>query len=160
VSVLGAVPVFMSVPDFIVGMEKGTVDGCVILPAAIQDNKLGGKIKYILNMSMGVSAPVMMIMNRDSYDRLPADLKSVIEKNNQFGKEATTQLWIEAYENNLKYFKAEGVEIIEPTPQERARITAGVERVRDRVGADLDAKGHPGTEIVRFIRQRVEYYRN
>jgi TRAP-type C4-dicarboxylate transport system substrate-binding protein len=155
---LGGTPVYMSVPDFIVGIEKGTVDGCVILPAAVQDNKLAGKLKYILDVSMGVSVPVMAIMNKDTFNRLPADLQAVIEKYNQWGKEATTKLWVEAYEENLKYFKAEGIEVIRPTPQEKARILAIVERVRDRVGADLDSKGYPGTEIVRFIRERVEQY--
>ncbi len=155
---LGGTPVYMSVPDFIVGIEKGTVDGCVILPLAIQDNKLSGKIKYVLEVSMGVSAPVMAIMNKDSFNRLPADLQGIIEKYDHWGKEATTKLWVDAYENNLKYFRAEGVEVIRPTPQEKARIVSIVERVRDKVGTDLDGKGYPGTEIVRYIRERVEHY--
>ena len=44
------------------------------------------------------------------------------------------------------------------SPEEKARWVPIVERARDRVGADLDTKGAPGTEIVRFIRERVEYY--
>ena len=33
-----------------------------------------------------------------------------------------------------------------------------IEKARDRVGAELDAKGIPGTEIVKYIRERVEHY--
>ena len=52
---LGASPAFMSTADFVIGMDKGTVDGGTIQPGAVQDNKLGGKIKYVLELSLGRS---------------------------------------------------------------------------------------------------------
>ena len=155
---LGATPAFMSTADFVIGIEKGTVDGAVIQPGAVEDNKLGGKIKFILEFSLGVPMPVMAIMNKDSFNQLPAGLQSVIDKSCEFGKEGTTKYWSDAYENALKYYKAEGVEVVRLSPEESARWEPIVERARDRVGADLNAKGVPGTEIVRFIRERVKYY--
>jgi TRAP-type C4-dicarboxylate transport system substrate-binding protein len=155
---LGATPVFMSTADFVIGIEKGTVDGAVIQPGAVHDNKLGGKIKFILELSLGVPMPVMAIMNKDSFNKLPPDLQSIIDKSCEFGKEGTAKFWAEAYENALKYYKAEGVEVVRLSPEEKARWVPIIERARDRVGADLDAKGVPGTEIVRFIRERIEYY--
>ena len=155
---LGATPVYMSTADFVIGIEKGTVDGAVIQPGAVEDNKLGGKIKFVLELSLGVPMPVMAIMNKDSFNKLPPDLQSVIEKSCEFGKEGTTKFWAEAYESALKYYKAQGVEVVRLSPEERARWVPIIERARDRVGADLDAKGVPGTEIVRFIRERIAFY--
>jgi TRAP-type C4-dicarboxylate transport system substrate-binding protein len=155
---LGATPVYMSTADFVIGLEKGTVDGGVIQPGAVEDNKLGGKIKSVLELSLGVPMPVMAIMNKDSFNKLPADLQSIIDKSCEFGKEGTAKFWSDAYENALKYFKAEGVEVVRLSPEERARWAPIIERAHERVGADLDAKGSPGTEIVRFIRERIEYY--
>lgn len=155
---LGATPVFMSTADFVIGMEKKTVDGGTIQPLAVQDNKLAGKVKYMLDLSLGAPTPVFAVMNKDFYGKLPADLKAVIDKNCDFGKQATIQTWIDAWEDVKKYYKAEGVEIVTLSPQERAKVAAIVEKTRDKVGLELDAKGLPGTEVVKYIRERVEHY--
>jgi len=155
---LGATPVFMSSGDLVMGLEKGTIDGAVIQSSAVKDFKLAGKIKYVLDVSLGVPMPIMGIMNKDSYNKLPADLKAIIDKNCAFGKQSVLDAWTELLEDDNKYFKTEGIQIIHLSPQERARWTPIIERARDRVGVDLDAKGYPGTEIVRFIRERVAHY--
>jgi TRAP-type C4-dicarboxylate transport system substrate-binding protein len=155
---LGASPAYMSTADFVIGLDKGTIDGGTIQPLAVEENKLGGKIKYILELSLGAVTPVFLIMNKDAYSHLPPDLQSVIDKNCQAGKDGSTKLWVDAYEMTLKYFKAEGVELVRLSPQEKARWMPIVEKARERVGADLDAKGLPGTEIVKYMRERIEYY--
>jgi TRAP-type C4-dicarboxylate transport system substrate-binding protein len=155
---LGATPVYMSTPDFMLGIEKGTVDGAVLIFEAIPDNKLGGRIKYVIIHSLGVPTPVGVFMNKDSFNNLPADLQKVIEKSCEWAKEDMIRYWSAGYENAKKYCEAEGIELIYPTPEEKAKLVSIVERNRDKVGADLDAKGYPGTEIVKFIRDRVEYY--
>jgi TRAP-type C4-dicarboxylate transport system substrate-binding protein len=155
---LGSAPAFMSTADFVIAIEKGTVDGAVIQPGAIDDNKLGRKIKFVLDLSLGAPTPVNAIMNKDSFNQLPADLQSVIDNSCGFGKEGTLKIWVDAFDNAMKYFKAEGVEYVHLSPEERARWTPLIDRARDRVGADLDTKGYPGTEIVRFIRERIGHY--
>ncbi len=155
---LGATPAFMSTADFVMGLEKNTVDGGIIQPGAVQDNKLGGKVKYVLDLSLGTPTPVFAAMNKDAYNKLPADLKVVIDKSCDFGRQGTIDLWVEAWENAQKYFKAEGVEVVRLSPQERARWTPIIEKARDRVGAELDGKGLPGTEIVKYIRERIQHY--
>jgi hypothetical protein len=32
-----------------------------------------------------------------------------------------------------------------------------IDRSRDKVGAELDAKGIPGSEVVKYIRERIAY---
>jgi TRAP-type C4-dicarboxylate transport system substrate-binding protein len=155
---LGATPVFMSFADFVIGIEKGTVDGVVSQPGSIYENKLGGKLKFALELSLGVPTPWASIMNWDSYNNLPSDLKSIIEKNCEWGKEGATKVWTDLFEESEKYFKTEGVEIVQLSREEKARWIPIIEHARDRVGETLNGKGYPGTEIVRFIRERVEYY--
>jgi TRAP-type C4-dicarboxylate transport system substrate-binding protein len=155
---LGATPVFMSTADFVIGMEKKTVDGGTIQPLAVQDNKLGGKVKYMLDLSLGAPTPVFAILHKDFYSKLPADLKAVIDKSCDWGKKGTIQTWVDVWEDVKKYYKAEGVEIITLSPQEKAKVVSIVEKTRDKVGQELDAKGIPGTEVVKYIRERVQYY--
>ena len=112
--------------------------------------------KYVVDLSLGAPTPAFAVMNKDIYNKLPADLKAVIDKSCAFGKQGTIDLWVQAWEDAKKYFKAEGVEIVCLSPQEQARWVSIIDRARDRVGAELDAKGIPGTEIVKYIRERVE----
>jgi TRAP-type C4-dicarboxylate transport system substrate-binding protein len=155
---VGGAPAFMPTADFVVAIEKGTVDGATIHPEAVHDNKIGGKVKYCLDISLGCPTPVQMTMNHDAYNKLPADLKSVIDKSLQWGKDGANKFWDEAFEKVKPYFKETGVEIVSITPAEKARWAAAMERARDRVGKDLDGKGLPGTEIVQYIRERVKFY--
>jgi TRAP-type transport system periplasmic protein len=155
---LGASPTFMSTADFVVGLDKGTVDGACGLFGMIPDYKLSGKIKNVLMLSLGVSTPLMVVMNRESFDKLPADLKTVLENASAWGKKDAIKYWTEAFDDAVKYCKAEGIELVDPSPAEKEKLLAIFERNRDKVGAELDAKGYPGTELVRFIRERVKHY--
>ncbi|MBN2061147.1 MAG: TRAP transporter substrate-binding protein DctP [Deltaproteobacteria bacterium] len=155
---LGAAPAFMSTADFVIAIEKGTVDGAVIQPGAVHDNKLGGKVKYVLNFGLGIPTPVFCIMNKDVYADLPADLKQVIDNSCEWGKQGTLKFWSEAYDNAMKYFNETGVEVVNLPPAEKERMAPIVENARDRVGKDLDGKGLPGSQVVRFIRERVKHY--
>jgi len=157
---MGGTPVSMSVPDYVVALEKGTVDGSTSMSGAIHDNRLAGKgkLEYVLDFGFGVAVPIMAIMNKDSYNRLPADLRGVIDKSCQWGKEQTIDYWARAYEDDFTYFKTAGAEIVRPSPQARAQFKSFYDRMREKVGKDLDAKGYPGTKIVQFIIERETRY--
>ena len=154
---LGGTPVFMSVADFAVGLEKGTVDGTCNTVLSIVDYKLGRKIRYVLMEPVGVPY-VFLAMNKNSFNRLPADLRDVLEKSCEWGKNDTLKLFSVQHEDAKKYLKAEGVEMVHLTGEEKEKLVSVYNRSCDKIGADLDAKGYPGTEIVRFIRERVEHY--
>jgi TRAP-type C4-dicarboxylate transport system substrate-binding protein len=137
---------------------KNIPDGGTTQPAAIEDNKLAGRINYILDVNLGTPTPVFAVMNKDAYNDLPDNLKAVIDRNMAYGKQLTIDIWMNAYESAKKYFNQEGVELVTLSNQERARWTPIVEKARARVGRDLDKKGLPGTEIVNYIKERVDYY--
>ena len=155
----GATPVYMSTADYAVALEKGTVDGGTTQPSAIEDNKLAGRINYIVDVGLGTPTPVFAVMNKDAYNDLPDDLKTVIDRNMAYGKQLTLDIWVQAFENAKAYCDKEGIEMVHLSDQELARWTPLVEKARSRVGADLDEKGYPGTRIVDYIKERIAYYR-
>lgn len=155
---LGGTPVYMSTSDFMIGIEKGTIDGATSVFEFVPDNKLSGKIKYVILQSLGVPTPVGLFMNKDSFNSLPSDLQKVMEMSCEWGREDMVRYWSAGYENAKKYCQTEGIELVSLPQEERAKLNAILERHREKVGADLDAKGYPGTEIVKFIRERVESY--
>jgi TRAP-type C4-dicarboxylate transport system substrate-binding protein len=157
---MGAAPAFMSAADFIVGLDKRTVDGACGLFAMIPDYKLGGKIKSVVMISLGVSVPVMVVMNKSAFNKLPADLQGVLGKTSEWGKADSVQYWSNLYDDSVAYCKNNNVDLVYPSPQERSRWVQMIQRSREKTAAELDGKGYPGTRILRFINQRIEYYEN
>ena len=155
---MGGTPVFMSSADMAMALEKGTVDGVISMPAAVEDNKLGTNLRYAINFEIGVPTPIYCTMNKDSYADLPDDLKKVIDDSCEWGKQGNLKYWSAALDTALEYFKEAGVEVINLSPQEKEKWTTILAKARDRVGKQLDEKGFPGTKIVQFIREKEKQY--
>ncbi|RJR49162.1 MAG: hypothetical protein C4576_07355 [Desulfobacteraceae bacterium] len=155
---LGGTPAFMSHSDFIIGLDKGTVNGGGLLSVMVVDYKLGGKLKSIIMDPVGLAGPVFLAMNKDSYSKLPDDLKNVIDKSCEQGKKDGIKYFAALQEETTKYFKASNMEMIYLKGAEKQMFEEVYASVRQQVGKDLDAKGYPGTEIVRFITERVKHY--
>jgi TRAP-type C4-dicarboxylate transport system substrate-binding protein len=155
---IGGTPAFMSSGDFVVGLDKGTVQGAILLSAMVVDYKLGGKLKSILMDTVGLAGPVYLVMNKKSYNELPEDLKNVIDNSCEWGKKDGIRYFSAQMDDAIKYFKSSGMEMVYLKGEEKQRFDSAYERVCDQVGKDLDAKGYPGTEVIQFIRQRVKHY--
>jgi TRAP-type C4-dicarboxylate transport system substrate-binding protein len=158
VKALGAAPAFMSSADFVVALDKGTVNGGLPLFGLIQDYKLAGKIKTVLMQSLGNSTPLMFIMNKGAFSKLPPDLQSVINKSCEWGKQDTIRYWIEAYAETEKYCKDNGVQLVTLSGEDLKKWNEVVQGVGVKMAKDLDAKGYPGTELLRFINERIKHY--
>jgi TRAP-type C4-dicarboxylate transport system substrate-binding protein len=155
---LGGTPVFMPSAEFAIGLEKGTVDGAYISLSSIMDYKLGGKLKYVLMESVGVPTNVFVAMNKNFYSTLPADLRGILDKDCEWAKNEAVKRWTDQDEDAKRYLKAEGSEMGYLSGEEKEKLVSVYNRSCDKVGVDLDTKGHPGTEIVKFIRERLKYY--
>jgi len=155
---LGGSPVYMSTADFVVSIEKGTVDGGSGLFASVPDNKMGKNIRFMFMEPLSVVTPIMLIMNKDTYNGLPKDLQQVIGNSIEWAKADALKYWSVDHENCVKYCKDEGIEMVSLSKEDKARWKSMIDRARERVGKDLDAKGVPGTDIVRFIRERVDFH--
>jgi len=155
---LGGTPAFMSTADFIVGLDKGTVDGGTGLFAIIPDFKLGGKIKYVVNISLGNSTPLMLIMNKKSFSNLPPNLQNVLEKSMEWARADSKKYWSSFYDDCVDYSKKNNIELINLPAAEKKKWLDVINGVRKQAGLDLDKQGYPGTELIKFIDERIEYY--
>ena len=157
---LGATPVFMSTADFVIGIEKGTVDGCIMMPAAISDYKIGDKLKYGVKGNFGIPTPVAVFMNEESFNKLPMELQIVIERSTASGKANEIKCWSDLADDSMEYLKSAGLKFVQLSSDEKMQLDNITEGVRNKIGKDLDKKGLPGTELIQFIRERVRFYAN
>ncbi len=81
---LGAAPVSMSTADWVVSLDKKTTDGAATSVGSVLDNQVGEKLKYCTRYSTGPGV-TFLVMNKQRYDSLPAELQKVIDDNMAFG---------------------------------------------------------------------------
>lgn len=77
---LGAAPVGMPAGDVYTSLQKGVIDGLSFPWEASQSFRVNEVTKYHTNMPLYTSSLVVN-MNRDKYNSLPADLKKILDDN-------------------------------------------------------------------------------
>ena len=145
---LGAIPIDMPANQIYNNLDRGVIDASMIPMSAALDFKLIEVTKYFtLNAPLGRS-PFLVAMNRARYEKLPADLKKVIDD--------TTGLKLslkgaETYDkkNDEAIAAAKKTrEMIALTPQERARWVAAFKPMIQQQVAAGEKAGLPARGLV------------
>ncbi len=85
IEALGATPIDMPAPAIYNNLERGVIDATMIPMTAALDFKLIEVAQhYTVNVPLGRS-PFLVAMNAARYDKLPADLKKVIDETTGLG---------------------------------------------------------------------------
>ncbi len=157
---LGATPIGMPVPQFPESLALGVVDGGVITYEQAPSLKLDELTDSHTDVAGDKSLYNLFFiwaMNKDSYDRLPDDLKAVIDANS--GEMASA--WAgRAHDIG----DAEGREVLLAAGHQEAvlseEVTDEIRALGDEVIAewiaDMDAKGFDGAALVADARAAVE----
>ena len=111
-------------PDVYLALQRGTIDGTLASWEPINGFRFYEVAKYVVpNAPFGFSF-FGVAMNKKAYDRLPAEAKKAIDDNSGL---AGSRWWAENFSYSsrsvLDTLREKGVEIeiIELTPEERAR---------------------------------------
>lgn len=164
IEAMGATPVGAPVPKIPELLSKGVVDSVLIpfevtLPLKVNElvdyhTVLGGDVERI-NTSTFIIA-----MNKDSYAKLPDDLKKVIDDNSGLAlSDWLAEIWDAAEVPGIAKAKESG-EIITMDPAEVAKLRAKVEQpVIDRWVGEMKAKGVDGAALVAEARALIEKHR-
>ena len=158
VSQLGGVPVRMPLTDLAIGLENGVVDGYIGQLTTVRTYKLS-MLKYCLQIrdsSFGVPTPNFMIMNKDTWNSLPTELRKVIKDSEEWGQQMICDLWTEAEHDAIDYMEDYGCELYYLSRDEEDEWLVTRDQVAGEIAQNLDAKGIPGTEILQFIRKELK----
>ena len=155
---LGATPVGVPPPEIAEALQKGTIDGVLIdYGGAHTALKLGGLVYYTTELYAYVTS-FAVVMNTESFERLPEDLQALIEETTTGVAEEIGKLWDAADAPGRAYLQAEGGEAIVPTPEEAAAFHEVGAEVTEKVVADLAAQGLPAREVYELMRERSDHY--
>jgi TRAP-type C4-dicarboxylate transport system substrate-binding protein len=150
VKALGATPVSIPVSDWLLALEKGTVDGGCTMIGSIPDFKLEESIHYVTKFYSG-SSQVFLLMNKERWNSLSPNLQKIVDNSLAQAKQEMSDAWGNVEKSAVEYCKANGIEIVELAPDEYARWEQAVQPVYQGVIAELNEKGYPGDAIWELI---------
>jgi TRAP-type C4-dicarboxylate transport system substrate-binding protein len=155
---MGGIPVGMPMGELLIAMKKGTVDGASVQLYAIQSFKLAPTAKYCTLFSLYNPSNYFMVMNWDKYNKLPKDLQKIIDDSRPWVKQQMVEAYDQGDQSGIAWAKKQGMEFITLKREERAKWLSVIGPEQDKMAADLDSKGYPGTEVLKFVRERMDVY--
>lgn len=143
---LGSTPVSVPGGEFPTALEHGVVNGGLVSFAGGKGYKLDELSKYVLKADVGVEV-IGLIINRKSYDGLPADLQKVLDK----AAENFLLNQVKSYDvvdlESVELFKKAGVEVLTLTPAEKERWLKTSAPVYENWVNSQEKAGQPGKKV-------------
>jgi TRAP-type C4-dicarboxylate transport system substrate-binding protein len=151
---LGATPVMMPLPEVYMSMERGVIDGAIMIPYMMKVFSIHEVTKFTLKFQIGC-AIAGTLMNKNSWDKLPADLKPIVEGAGR--KLALNRFITQDYceDKDMEKVAKAGPMYVLP-PKEAERWHAAIRPVVQQWVADREAEGLPGKEVVSIFREECE----
>jgi TRAP-type transport system periplasmic protein len=155
---MGGTAVGLPLSEMLMAMQKGTVDGCTINLQSMEAFKVVPPAKYCTLFSLYNPSSLFTVMNWDSFKKLPPHLQKVIEDSREQFKRDIVQVQDDADKHAMEWGKKLGMEFFTLGPEERKKWFSVIERIQRREAADLDSKGYPGTDLLKFVKGRMDAY--
>jgi TRAP-type transport system periplasmic protein len=163
VKALGGVPMPIEMVDVYESLRRGVIDGSYIPLETLKGFKIGEVEKYVTaSWKVGGTYAFYVIMNKNKWNSLPADVQSTIT---DYCKDFL-ELWAVEWNNidieGADFFKKQGGQIINISDAEAARWVKAAEPVIAEFKKDLISKGYKAEEVdnwVNFIKERIEYWK-
>ena len=154
----GAAPVAMALPALSEALTRGQVQGMVISWSITRPFKYYDLVKNHTEVPVSVS-PFMLIMNKKSYAKLPADLKRIIDANGGMKlAKKLGQLWDADAKKSYAIARKKGNTFISLSAAEEARWRKAARPAIDGWIAMANAKGYDGRKMYQDAVRLVEKY--
>jgi TRAP-type C4-dicarboxylate transport system substrate-binding protein len=148
---LGAAPVGMPMSESYDALSRGIAEGIFCPIESLEGWKLGEVVSYTTeDFGAAYSDCAYIIMNKDKWNALPADVKQIIKKLNAEWLEKDGKMWDDLDKNAREFVVKRGNKIITLSKEENARWAEKVRPLLDEYVKNTKAKGLPGDEVLKF----------
>jgi TRAP-type C4-dicarboxylate transport system substrate-binding protein len=154
---LGAIPVFLPIPDTYPALERGTADGVITLFEAIRSFRFNEVTKYHTTVPLWGTF-FYVVMNKKKFESLPPDIQKIIEDISPLGATLNLDGFEKDETNVMGELKRAGHEIITLSPEEVRRWKDKVMPIRDQWVADKETKGFPARKVYDELLRLAEKY--
>ncbi|OGO43710.1 MAG: hypothetical protein A2Z05_06155 [Chloroflexi bacterium RBG_16_60_22] len=162
IKALGGTPAPTPMPEVYDAISKGVIDGEASNFETLRTFKFAEVVKYETSVWQITNPyPFYLVMNQNSYAKLPPDIKGIFDKLVGEYKERSILMWNSVDFVGKAYGVEKGVEFIELSADEVAKFKAAVEPVIDNYVKGMVAKGYTEAEVkgwISFMRERIDFW--
>ncbi len=163
VKALGATPVPIEMADIYDSLRRGTLEGNLGPLEQLKGWKTGEVQKYTTaSWKVGSVFPFYVVMNKNKWNALPADVKQVITDHCKDFIERWAVEWNKTDIEGREYFEKQGGKIVVLTEPESARWVKAAQPVLEDYKKDIVSKGFKAAEVdawLKFVQERIEYWK-
>ena len=150
VQALGGAPVAMPMSEAYDALSKGVVQGIIGPYEPMKGFKLAEVVSDSTEYGTAYVNANYVVINKDKWNGLPADLQRVIEKISEEWIEKMGRLWDELDKEGKDVFVQKGGKAIVLSKEENARWSERLRPILDDYVKDMKSKGLPGDEALKF----------
>ncbi len=158
---MGSSMVSVPVPEIYNSLERGVVKSTLLYLTNGVGLNLMEVTQYLNTTNLGHNCGMPMVMNLDTWNKLPKDVQEVIEELNV--KESVPifgRINFRNYEREMKIVKDKGMKLSEFSPSDVEKMTnMAKEKVWYPYAKGLDKKGLNGTQVLNDYLQYVKKYK-
>ena len=156
ITAIGGTPVGVTPTELLEQLQKGTIDG------AMQDYggagiafKLGGTVKYTTEVYAYVTS-FGLAMNPDFYNKLPADLKKIVDESVTGVESEVGKAWDSIDVPGKKALTDGGMAVQKLNADDWARVKKIAAEFHEKEIKELEAKNLPGRAVYNLMKQLAE----
>ncbi len=162
IKALGGTPAPTPMMEVYDAISKGVIDGETSNFETLIAFKFAEVVKYTTSVwQINNLYPFYLAMNKNSYKKLPPDIKPIFEKLVGEYKELYILMWNSINFKGKKFGLGKGVEFIDLPPSELPKWQKAVEPVIDNYVKRMISKGYSEKEVkgwIKFLRERGKYW--
>ena len=162
VAALGGTPAPTPMMEVYDAISKGVINGVWAPYETLKTFRFAEVTKYVaVCWQIGSVYPFYFAMNKDSYDKLPRDLQSLVDMMGGQYQERFALMWNEIEMVGKAFGAQQGVKYIEYSDQEGARWQKAVESVITNSVKNLVGKGFSENEVkgwIDYMKERNKYW--
>lgn len=144
----GAIPVAMPITETYQALERGVIDGTVLVYEGMVVFKLN-EITRFSTVANLYTMPMMIVMNKDRWDSLPDDVKALIDSTTGLKMSVDAGAAFDKMEVPFRKLTLEkGTEEIILEPSELAKLKESTLPLRGQWVKDMEARGYPAQQIL------------
>jgi TRAP-type C4-dicarboxylate transport system substrate-binding protein len=153
ISALGGTAVSLPMPELYQSLQKGIVQGALYPLETNKGWRMGEVVDYVtMSQAIAYTSSFYVVMNKDKWEKIPADLQKIIGQINQEWIPKHGLAWDESDKIGLDYFLSLGHEVITLSDDEAARWKTTIEPVIDGYIEKMNKNGFDGKGIVDFVK--------
>ncbi|HOW67517.1 MAG TPA: TRAP transporter substrate-binding protein [Candidatus Paceibacterota bacterium] len=153
---LGATAVAMAQPETYEALQKGVVEATLCPIETLKGWKQGEAIQYVIDSSaIGYTTAMFVVMNKDKWSQLPADIQKVFTEVSQEWKAKHGEAWDQADKEGREFVTQLKREFIPLSAAEQENWKTAVKPVLDAFVKQAKEKNLPGEALVKDIQAEI-----